>query len=72
MSSIKVLNPVVYGWAVDGLLFGRDEMGNLMVLAWTDIACSGRLMVFDGEGGDCGRDDAAPATWIKCVIHYKI
>ena len=68
MSCIKLVNPVVVGWVVDGLLVGREEIWNLMVLAWTDIASSGRLMVFDGPGGDCGRDDVAPATGIKCVI----
>ena len=75
MSSIKLLNPVVVGWETDGLLVGGEEMGNLMVVAWTATACSGRLMVFDGGDWDCGRDDDPPVTEIKrsyLTNHNKI
>ena len=65
MSSIKLLNPVVVGRVGDGLLVGLDEIGNLMVVAWTATACSGRLMVLDGGDGDCGRDEEPPVTEIK-------
>jgi hypothetical protein len=66
VSSIKLLNPAVVGWAADGLPVGGEEIGNLMVVAWT--ACSGRLMVFVGGSGDCGRDEEPPATEIKNVL----
>ena len=68
MSSIKLLNPVVVGWEGAGLPVGREEMGNLMVVASTTTACSGRLMVFDGGGWDCGRDEEPPATEKRCLI----
>ena len=68
MSSMKLLNSVVVGWEADGLHVGREEMGNLMVVAWTATACSGRLMVFDGGGWDCGRDEEPPATEKRCLI----
>jgi hypothetical protein len=68
VSSIKLLNPAVVGWAADGLLVGGEEMRNLIVVAWTATACSGRLKVSDGGDGDCGRDEEPPATEIKCLI----
>jgi hypothetical protein len=70
-----LLNPVVVGWAADGLLVGREVIGNLMVVAWIATACSGRLMVFDGGDWDCGRDDEPPVTGIKMsylTYHNKI
>ena len=68
VSSMKLLNPVVVGWTADGLPVGREEIGNLIVVAWTDTASSGRLMIFDGGGGDPGRDDEPPATEIRSLI----
>jgi hypothetical protein len=61
VSSINLFNPVVVGWAVDGLLVGREEMGSL--------ACSGRRMVLDGLAGDFGLDDESPDTDIKFIIY---
>ena len=56
------------GWVADGLPVRGEEMGNLMVVASTATACSGRLMVFDGGDGDCGRYEEPPVTEIKCLI----